>query len=362
MKPPDNNHPGKTAPIQTQVELAAQLGLSFVTINRALNGSHRVNDNTRQRVLDAVARLGYQKNQLASGLVRRRSNLLGMVICGSQYSFFGQVALGAQVKARELGYHILLADSEFDPTNERDAIHSLLSVRIAGLILQPVPGRNNPEFYQELKRKKLPILTLVCRNPDISPFFLDSDNSGGMVAAVRHLVSLGHRRIAYLGGPLVQSDAQERHAGYCQGCHSLNLATATELIVNLPTYEVTANLVAEAVKRLQVNGGPFTALLTATDAIAMLAINHLRECGIRIPQDLSVMGFTNMPECIFSSVPLTTMDQQPRLMGARAVEILIGLLDADHRPLSGNVRTPTMLISRASTASLSSNVFNVLRH
>jgi LacI family transcriptional regulator len=74
---------------------------------------------------------------MASNLVRKRSNLLGMVICGSQYSFFGQVALGAQVKARELGYHILLADSEFDPANERDAIHSLLSVRIAGLILQP---------------------------------------------------------------------------------------------------------------------------------------------------------------------------------------------------------------------------------
>lgn len=352
MTPPDGNPPGKTPPIQTQVELAGQLGLSFVTINRALNGSPLVSDRTRQRVLDAVARLGYQKNQLASGLVRKRSNLLGMVICGSQYSFFGQVALGAQVKARELGYHILLADSEFDPANERDAIHSLLSVRIAGLILQPVPGRNNPEFYQELKRKKLPILTLVCRNPYISHWFLDSDNAGGMAAAVRHLAALGHRRIAYLGGPLVQSDAQERGDGYRQGCHGLGLATAAKLIVNLPTYEITANQVADAVERLRANGGPFTALLAATDAIAMLAINHLRERGLRIPLDLSVMGFSNMPECIFSSVPLTTMDLQPRLMGARAVETMVRLLDGPPGPaLSEDIRTPALLIPRASTAS-----------
>ena len=352
MKPPDGNPPGKAPPIQTQVELAGQLGLSFVTINRALNGSPLVSDRTRRRVLDAVARLGYQKNQLASGLVRKRSNLLGMVICGSQYSFFGQIALGAQVKARELGYHILLADSEFDPANERDAIHSLLSVRIAGLILQPVPGRNNPEFYQELKRKKLPILTLVCRNPYISHWFLDSDNAGGMAAAVRHLAALGHRRIAYIGGPLVQSDAQERGDGYRQGCRELGLAIAAKRIVNLPTYEVTANLVADALDRLHAAGGEFTALLAATDAIAMLAINRLCARGIRIPQDLSVMGFSNMPECMFSSVPLTTMDLQPRLMGARAVEAMVRRLDGTPDPaLSEDIRIPTLLIPRASTAS-----------
>jgi DNA-binding LacI/PurR family transcriptional regulator len=336
-------------PNLSQVKLAKTLGLSYATVNRALNNKGKVKDETRARVLEAAERLGYHKNLVARSLVMQKTNIIGLVLCGTQNSFFGQIAGGIQTRASELDYHVLLADSKMDLNVETEAILSLLEVRAAGIIIQPAPDRMDLEIFHRLSQNNVPVLTINNRDEAVSRNFIGTDSQTGAMEAVDYLISLGHRRIAHFGGPQVESTGRERLQGYKRGMERAGLKIDPRWIVPNTTFHPDRERIADALRKLMVLNPRPTAIFAATDGIAMVAIQCLLASGFRVPEDISVMGYANMPECIYSAVPLTTMDQHPYEMGQRAIELLIDLIEGRRSPSCVEILKDT-LVERSSCA------------
>jgi DNA-binding LacI/PurR family transcriptional regulator len=336
-------------PILTQMELAKMLGISYATVNRALNGDDRVDEETRYHIKEMANRLGYHRNMVASSLVRRRTNMIGLVLCGTQNSFFGQIAGEIQAVAKDRNYHVLLADTRVDLDVETEALKSLLEIQAAGVLIQPAAGRKDFEVIHQLNRSNVPILTLSTRAEAVSRNFIGTDCEMGSIEAVNYLVKLGHRRIVHLPGALEESPAQDRLRGYELALKANGITMDPRWVIDgEPSSFAAESVPARMEKWMKLDPRP-TAIFAATDGMAMVAINWLLARGFRVPQDVSVMGYANMPECIYSAVPLTTMDQHPQQMGRRAVEMLIDLIEGRGQPASVEVLKDT-LVERASCA------------
>ncbi len=313
--------------VVTQKELAQMVGVSYITVNRVFNNKGGVGEETRRRILEIADRVGYKKNLVASSLVKRRTSVVGLVLCGTQNSFFGEVAKGVQRRARELNYHVLLADSEGKADIETDILESMLEIRVSGLIVQPAPDRKDLGIYDKLRKHGVKILTINNRYDAVSKNFIGSDDRRGAMQAVEYLIKLGHRRIAHLAGPPsgAASEQNQRLVGYERGMHRAGLMVNPDWIIQAPGWRL--DWVPGAITKLmQLHPRP-TAIFAATDGFAMVAIQKLLSMGLKVPEDISIIGYANMPECIYSAVPLTTMDQHPYKMGSRAIEILIDLIE-----------------------------------
>lgn len=313
----------------TQIEIADQLGLSFVTVNRAMNGKGGMREDTRKRIMDAAERIGYRKNMLARGLAKHHRNAIGLMLCGSQSGFFGSVALGIQARARSLGYETLLSDSEMNLEVENGILASMEESRVAGIIVQPATERKEYDAYQSLRERGVPILMINNRNDLISDNFIGSDDESGTLHATKHLIGLGHQRIAFLGGGEKETPARNRLSGYLNAMQGSGLSVIPEHIFHANGFD--PELVPMAIEKMMSLSNRPTAFVAVTDAIAIFTVNKLSSIGFGVPDEVSVIGYSNMPENVYSPVPLTTMDQHPYEMGCRAAEIIINLVNNQYQ-------------------------------
>jgi len=264
-------------------QVADAAGVSKSTASRVLSGSSRVSAQTRRAVQSAAERLGYRPNRIASGLRTRRSNLIGLVITNLVNASFHTITEVLQQRLDECGYQVLLCVTDSDPVRERRYLDMLLDHRVDGLVI--VGTGANTETVRQVSAAGIPVVNLM-RSPDDAPG--DSVMAGdreGAELAVRHLLDLGHRDIAFIGGPPTVDSGRDRYAGFAAALAAAGLEPDPALCERGP---YTMPFGAEAVTRLMASDRPPTALYSANHEATFGTLGALVQLGIRVPEQLSL--------------------------------------------------------------------------
>ncbi|MHA7987366.1 LacI family DNA-binding transcriptional regulator [Rathayibacter sp. CAU 1779] len=319
--------------------MARVAGVSYQTVSRVLNDHPNIRQETRERIVAAMAELGYRPNKAARRLVTSRSQTVGVV--ASVYgSYFGPTSIVAAFEdaARERGYATLLASPRtLDEASLRDAIEHLIDENVEGIVVL-APHARTAEVIASL-RTPIPIALLQSdRVP--ADLGLSVDNALGATLATRHLLSLGHTRIAMVAGPSDWVDGQARSRAFGETL----AASGIEPVVVVPG-DWTAESGYLAYQTLREHD--VTAVFCANDQMALGLIHAAAERRVRVPADLSVVGFDDVPEAAHYLPPLTTIRQDFAELGRRAMSALLARLGGEEG--AAGMPVPPKLVVRAST-------------
>lgn len=323
----------------TIADVARAAGVSVPTVSKVINDRYGVAASTSQRVLEVVAELGYESSLVARSLRSQRTNVIGILVAEFE-SFSAELLKGVSSAAAGTGYELLaysgLAADTRQSGWERRSLSRLAGTLIDGAIIV------TPTML--VPTTSIPVVSIDPHTGLGGPSTIDSDNAGGARVATRHLVDLGHRRIAHIRGRGDLASAQLREAGYRQTLEECGIAFDPGL-VREGGYQ--AALTATVARDLLTEPERPTAVFAANDTSALGVLEVAHELGLRVPEDLSVIGFDDIPEAASSNPPLTTMAQPLHEMGAQALRMLIDLLHGHDVP--GHVQLSAQLVVRSST-------------
>jgi LacI family transcriptional regulator len=326
-------------------DIAEAAGVSIMSVSKALRDEPDLSPATKARLKALAQQMGYVPDQAARGLREKVSHLFGLIIPASTDPVAARLVLALEEHTHALGYDLLIGHSLGKVDREETIIRRMLSRRLDGLFIAPV-YRLDPTapIYEHLRRAKLPLVLLGHAAPFCEGFArVETDDIHASAVATRHLLDLGHRRIAFLGGPMNAPWAQERLEGYRRAHRDTGVPLDDRLIFNAgATVEEGASA---ALQLIQEQPGA-TAVQAVNDLVAIGAADILVRQGIRVPQDMSVVGFGNVLVSEFFRVPLTTIRQPKLRLGIAAVELMQHLLKGETVPPR---RLPAELIVRAST-------------
>lgn len=296
-------------------DVAERAKVAVSTVSRVLSDGY-CSEATRLRVLEAIKELNYRPNQVARSLVRKESRIIGLIIPDITNPFFPALTRGVEDKARAAGYAVLLANTDGNLALEETAFQVLLDQQIDGLIVTSV-GRETANLIADAQRR-LPVVVMDRTVASQQTHSVMVENVTGARRAVEHLLALGHRRIAYLGGVPGVGTEVDRMNGYTTALESAGLPVEPELIRSghfnyEGGYLATKELLSER----------FTALFAANDVMALGAMRAINEAGLQIPDEISVVGFDDIPFAQMAFPPLTTVRQPAYEMGAVAAEMLV---------------------------------------
>lgn len=333
----------------TQKELAKLAGVSSGTVSNVISGSTRVNERSRQRVLEAIRLLNYQPNLIARSLRTNRTRTLGIVVPDITIPFFPKVIRGAESAARERGYFLIVLDSEGSTPREADMIALLRAQRVEGILLVTAGG-------QELSAERLASLTsnspVVCVDRLPVGLEVDSvcvDDCGAAEMAISHLMGMGHTEIAAITGPLTLRNEQERLRGYRQALQKGGLPVQNSLIWS-------GSFEQEQVARMCQNGllrpaGRPTALFATNGVTGLAALRSLYTVGLSTPKDFSFVTFDELTAEDFFRPGITSVVQPTFDMGYRAIEVLLKRIEEeDAETKLESVRLPATLTVRESSS------------
>jgi LacI family transcriptional regulator, galactose operon repressor len=303
----------------TIADVAAKAGVSTATVSRVLAGVGRARPDTQARVLEAARALDYRPSEVARSLKRRSTQTLGLIITDIENPYFPQLVRSVEDAARAAGYSVLLCNAADDAEREASYLDLLVDRRVDGLIIAASSlGARQGEW---LTAAPIPVVLVNTEAPEAGLPTIMSDNTGGARMATEHLLGLGHRRFGYLMPPPRNVDAPARLGGVRTalreaGCPSdaLTLADGDALV---------GGGEAAAISLLERAPG-VTAIVAYNDLMAIGALRAARGRGRRVPADISVVGFDDIPVAAFVDPPLTTISQRTEEMGRWAVERLIG--------------------------------------
>ena len=326
-------------------EVAQRAGVSYQTVSRVINNHPMVAASTRELVRQAITELDYHPNAQAVGLSRNRADIIGVITHSIGSPFFAQIVDGTAQGLQVQGRHMLLGSARI--TSQHETIDTLLrSRRIDGMIII-LPLSTSLEAAKQLASNQFP-LVLVDLQYDIDANYIAIDNRQGAYSAIEHLIQLGHRRIGMITGPLIQPVAHLRIAGYQDALRAYGLPYAPELIVTGDFAHTGGE--AGAMHFLSLDNPP-TAIFASNDQMAFGTIRTLRRRGLRVPDDISVIGFDDIAEASISYPLLTTIRQPLHEMGRLAAEYICRLIDGIETERL-QVTLSTELIVRQSTGPL----------
>ena len=326
-------------------DIAARTGVGVMTVSKALRDKHDVSPETKTRVKLVAQQLGYVPNSSAQGLRTRTTRLFGVVVSTFTSPIFSRVVLAIEERAYELGYDVLIAQTLDIPEREEACVNRFLARRVDGLFIVPAYRiANEARIYQELLARNVPTVVLGHTVPFCTQFVnVESDDLSGSYKATQHLLNLGHKRIAFLGGPPATPWTQERFQGYRRALREAGLDVDEKLV-----FQAGRSIEDGAKAALQLinEGSDATAVQAVNDTLAIGCAEALLKQGLEIPRDMSVVGFGNVLMSQHFCVPLTTTRQPKYRLGAAAVEAMQQLLKG-HRPEPK--RLPAELFVRASS-------------
>lgn len=333
-------------------DIAGLASVSISTVSLALKDSDSVREETRVRIKDIAERLGYRPNPLGRGLASRRTLNLGLVVPGIETSLVSEILSGMESVTWEQGYHIMLACSDEDPERERQLLESLRDKMADGIVLFPVQNADgdNRAYVRELA-KETPLVLLGNPLEQEQVACVVSDEAGGGHQAAEYLIGLGHKRIAYVTNT-AGIPSRERMAGYrtCLREHGLDYDPA--LIVSPASYPLwNVEGVEETLDILMGLPLPPTALFFVNDDLAIVFMRSLAKRGIRIPEEVSVVGFDDVAIGRRLPVALTTISQPKRDMGEAVARYLLERIDTPNDSQGPRTITlPTTLVARESAS------------
>jgi DNA-binding LacI/PurR family transcriptional regulator len=345
----------------TIVDVARAAGTSKSTVSKVLRGEAYVAAETRARVEAAIRLLGYRPNAAARSLVQQRAHTIGVLVGDLRNPFFAEIAHGVAVAAAAEGYGVLLGDLSTGTGSGGDLVDMALSGRVDGLVLAKWPPAG--ERVVQLVAERMPVILVSCRPIGFASDFVVTDEALGASMAVRHLLSLGHSRIGYIGLPTNDSSALERLEGYRTTLVEAGLPFDSEVVTRgvVPPDDPdfgSAEGFRAATSLLSGTRRP-TAILAGNDYLALGAMEAIEEQGLAVPRDVSLVGFDDIRFARLPRIGLTTVAQPTGLMGREAVQLLVDRLRANqveqranhglwHVPVS-RVFAPELIV-RQSTA------------
>lgn len=328
----------------TVIDIARAAGVSKSTVSLVLQGSPLVKEETRARVNEAIRELGYVYNRGAANLRQAKSKIIGIIVNDLTNSFFAELAVGMDMIVQSAGYVQFLAHSGEDVDRQSELIASMREHGIAGLILSPARGTEAADL-KPIVDSGMPVVVAVRNVPGAKVSSLLSDNYAGARAAVRHLIELGHRRIAFAGGFADIQVFAERSQGYRDGLAEAGVAPDEDLIVSSAPSRAGG---AIAVDHILSRGGELpTAALCFNDAVAFGVCDGLRARRLEPGVDFSVIGFDDVIEARTAVPALTTVSVDPQRMGQKAAQLLFKQINAGNAEPE-TIRTPVRLVVRQS--------------
>lgn len=331
-------------PLPTTIrEVAAAAGVSVGTVSKALNGTGQLREETRRRVLEAAQRLDFRPNNLAQSLLRGRSFTVGLVSTDRYGRFSIPVLEGIEDALESARVSVFLCNGADDPQREREHIEQLLAKRVDGIIV--TARRADPRSPLKVPARSVPVLYAFAQVRDAKVLCLLPDDLGGGRLAARHLIAAGRKRIAHITGPKDFEAVRHRCKGLEQALRQSGLPWRTDRVMSGPWSEIWGR---KAIDDLLLRHPKIDAIFCGSDQIARGAVDALRDRGVRVPDDIAVVGFDNWQVIAAATrPPLTTIDMNLHELGRQAGLRLLEMIDGkDHE--RGVVRLPCSLVVRES--------------
>jgi LacI family transcriptional regulator len=339
-----NARPGARTTLRDVARLA---GVHPATASRALNEETRalVNEETARRVLRAAEEVGYRPNPIARGLKTNRSYTIGVLIPDLTNPLFPPILRGIEDRLEVAGYTSLIANTDNDPERELLDTQAMRARQVDGIIA--ATARRDHGLFDEVIAAGLDLVLVNRWLPDVDISSATADDRKGQRLAVRHLTELGHRRIAYIAGPLDYSTGFDRHEGFLEAMRGVGLDPDPELIVVSEAF--TESEGARLCAGLLDGGREFTAVAAANDLLALGCLDTFTERDVDCPAEVSVVGFNDMPFAARFQPPLTTIHIPHYEIGSAAAELMLERLQGpDGEPR--HIRLEPTLVVRSSTS------------
>jgi LacI family transcriptional regulator, galactose operon repressor len=328
-------------------DIARDLGVSVITISKVLRNHPDIGDETRERVLARVKELDYRPNFAARSLVTGRSYLVGLVVPDLLHPFFAEVAKSLSDALRKNGYYLIVSSSEEDPELEEQEINQLMARRLDTLIVASCRSTVEPFFRME--KQEMPYVLIDRKLPGLSANFVGVDDEAVGMLATRHLIDMGCKRIAHIRGPQY-STAVNRLEGYKRALAKAGLKIVDDYIVAEGKVDVESRQHgAQAMDELLTRKPRPDGVFCFNDPLAVGAMTRALDAGLRIPEDLAIIGCGNLHYDDALRVPLSSIDQQSHRIGEEAARIALGILTSKTVRQPEQVLLQPQLIVRAST-------------
>lgn len=316
-------------------DIAAELNLSVSTVSKALQDSYEISKETKRRVIDFAKTNHYFPNRMAKSLKMGKSGSIGVVICSIDNNFVSQILDGIDQTCTEAGYDLVIMQSKESLAKEMACIAQLEARGVEGILILPSIQTRDFRRLMELQQSGVPVVLFDRLSDQMNADQVGTDNFDGAYQATKHLIMNGHRQIAILNVDTSLNIASERMAGYLQALtdHRITLPEYYTVSCDCSSASIVADEVSRAIARLMESAKPPTAILTATDQISMRTLLAFRDMGLRVPQDIAIVAFSNTEIADLLATPLTTIRQPAFEIGKTAVEQLVHRLKQRHEGL-----------------------------
>ena len=328
-------------------DIAKDLGVSVITVSKVLRDHPDVGHDTRERVLARVKELDYRPNLAARSLVTGRTYLVGLIVPDLLHPFFAEIAKALSDTLRKSGYYLIISSSEEDPDLEEQAVNQLLARQLDTLIIASC--RSTAEFFGRIEERKTPYILIDRAVPGLSSNYIGVDDIAVGLLATKHLIAMGCTRIAHIRGPET-STGVGRLEGYKRALQQAGITINDHYIASARKVDVdTKQRGAEAMAQLLRLKRRPDGVFCYNDPLAIGAMDHVIEQGLRIPEDLAIIGCGNLHYDDSLRVGLSSVDQHSRRIGEAAARIALGILSSRLPPPPETVIFQPELIIRAST-------------
>jgi LacI family transcriptional regulator len=325
-------------------EVAARANLSTATVSRTINNSGLVRPGTAEKVQRAIRELGYYPNTQARALVSGRSRMFGLIISDIVNPFFPELVKSFEFAAIHHGYEVIVANTDYDSERMSGCVRRMIERKVDGVAV--MTSELDRHLLEELSHRRLPIVFLDVGKlkPLISN--INVDYSRGIGEAVQHIVSLGHQRVEFISGPLTLKSARTRRSAFLKCIAACGIGERQRSVVE-GNHKIDGG--ESAMMRLLSLPNPPTAVLTSNDLTAIGALRAVARAGLRVPNDISVVGFDDIELSRFTQPPLTTIRLSRDELGRKAFDALYETVAGQQR--SGQeIKVSTRLVVRESTA------------
>ena len=328
-------------------DIARDLGISQATVSKVLRDHPDIGEKTRQRVMQRVKELDYQPNPLARSLVTGRSYLIGLIAPSLLHPFFAEIARALSSAIRNQGYSLIVSSSEEDPDLESEEISRMLGRRLDALVI--ASSGTSIEQLQRMESKEQ-VFVLIDRDlAGLSANYVGINDEKAGRLATEHLIDMGCRRIAHIRGQ-DNSTGIGRFEGYRQALRHRGIPFSEDYVVRRNYVDTeTTRQGMEAMKLLLDRDPRPDGVFCFNDPLAIGAMSTILDAGLRIPEDIALIGCGNLPNDDCLRVALSSIDQQSQLIGQRAAELVLSLIEAKQTPRARTVILEPTLVVRSST-------------
>jgi len=325
-------------------DVAKRAGVGIATVSRTLHNSARLRPETAAKVRQAIEELGYRPNTYAQSLASGRSHMLGLVVSDISNPFFPALVKSFEEAALAAGYDVFVASTNYDPARTALCVERMIERKLDGVAI--MTSEIDRSLTDSFARRKVPLVFLDVGKPGRGVSNVKIDYAQGIAEAVRHVRELGHRRIAFISGPVNLRSAWERREAFLERLNEPSDGPPDELMIEEGNHKVDGGL--QAMLRLLARHPHPTAVLASNDLTAIGALRGIRQAGLRVPEDISVVGFDDIQMAEFTEPPLTTVRLQQSEVASLACS---ALLQSIRTPgMGAELAVATSLVIRSSTA------------